>query len=260
MILCLDIGNSQIFGGVFKDDELALRFRYTSTNSTSSDQLGVFLRSVLRENSVAHEQIDHIAICSVVPSLDYSIRSACIKYFDQEPFVLQAGVKTGLRIKYHNPVEVGADRIANAIAATNHYPDKNLIIIDYGTATTYDAITANKDYLGGAILAGIRLSTEALQANTAKLSAVEIIKPKSVVGRSTTENIQSGIYYNQLATLQVLTQRITDEVFDGTQPYIIGTGGFAHLFENEGIFSTIEPNLVLHGLRHALALNHKKQK
>ena len=137
MILCIDVGNSHIYGGVFDEDEIKLRFRHTSKVSTS-DELGIFLKSVLRENNCSPEKIKKIGICSVVPQLDYSLRSACVKYFSSEPFLLQAGVKTGLNIKYRNPLEVGADRIANAIAATHSYPNQNIIVIDFGTAKDLD--------------------------------------------------------------------------------------------------------------------------
>jgi len=255
MILCLDVGNSQIFGGVFVDDQLQLRFRHDTTVSSTSDQLGIFLINVLRENGLDKKNVKKIAICSVVPSLDYSLRAACIKYFDHDPFMLQAGVKTGLKIKYHNPLEVGADRIANAIAAVATYPKENIIVIDFGTATTFCTITKEKEYLGGAILAGMKLSMNALQNNTAKLFSVEIIKPTSVVGKTTVENIQAGLYYGQLGMLREFTRRITDEFFRDQKPIIIGTGGFSYLFEQEGIFTTVMPDLVLQGLRQVLSYN-----
>lgn len=255
MILCLDVGNSHIFGGVFVDNQIELRFRHVTSHNTTSDQLGIFLKSVLQENNIPSNKIKDIAICSVVPHIDYSLRSACIKYFDIEPFILQAGVKTGLKIKYRNPLEVGADRIANAIAAISRYPKKDIIVIDFGTATTFCAITAEKDYLGGAILAGMRLSMNALQNSTAKLSAVEIVKPTAVVGRSTMENLQSGLYYGQLGVVREMTQRMMTEVFHKQKPILIGTGGFAHLFSEENIFTAIMPDLVLDGLRLALMAN-----
>ncbi|TAL62782.1 MAG: type III pantothenate kinase, partial [Legionella sp.] len=197
MILCIDVGNSHIYGGVIEGEEIKLRFRLSSIMSTS-DELGIFLKSVLRENHCSPEAIKQIGICSVVPQLDYSLRSACVKYFGIDPFLLQAGVKTGLNIKYRNPLEVGADRIANAIAATHSFPNQNVIVIDFGTATTFCVINDKKEYLGGAILPGVRLSVEALSKNTAKLPSVEIVKVENTVGRSTTESIQSGIFYGAL--------------------------------------------------------------
>ncbi len=255
MILCLDIGNSQVFGGVFAEDKIQLRFRYPTQRSTTSDQLGIFLKHVLRENSVDCKAVKQIAICSVVPSMDYSLRSACIKYFHIDPFMLQAGVKTGLKIKYRNPLEVGADRIADAIAAYKQFPQQNIIVIDMGTATTFSAISQDKEYLGGAILPGIRLSMESLSNNTAKLFTVEIVRPEAVVGRSTMESIQAGLYYSQLGAIREITQCLTQEVFANQKPLLIGTGGFAYLFEEEKIFDAIIPDLILQGLKFALEMN-----
>lgn len=255
MILCLDVGNTHVYGGVFTGDKIRLRFRYTTSSGTTSDQLGIFLKSVLRENGLDCSLIHKIAICSVVPFLDYSIRSACIKYFDLEPFILQAGVKTGLQIKYRNPLEVGADRIANAIAATTLYPEKDLILVDFGTATTYCGVTADKQYIGGVIQAGMRLSIDALEQNTAKLSSVEIVRPEAILGRSTAESIQSGLYFGQMAATKHIIKQLKQECFTRADPLVIGTGGFAHLFEHEELFNSIEPDLVLHGLRLALEMN-----
>lgn len=254
MILCIDVGNSHIYGGVFDGDEIKLRFRHTSKASTS-DELGIFLKSVLRENGCSPSDIKKIGICSVVPQVDYSLRSACVKYFATEPFMLQAGVKTGLNIKYRNPVEVGADRIANAIAATSSFANQNLIIIDFGTATTFCVVTAQKSYLGGAILPGVRLSVEALSQNTAKLPSVEILKIDNAVGRSTIESIQSGVYYGVLGACRELISRINAEAFAGESSLVLATGGFASLFDNQGLFDHLVPDLVLQGIRIAASLN-----
>ena len=148
MILCLDVGNSQIYGGVFSDGKLLLRFRRNSRTGASSDEIGIFLRSVLRENDLEPKSVTQIALCTVVPEVLHSLRNACTKYFNLTPFNLQAGVKTGLKIRYKNPLEVGADRIANAIAGMHLYPQQNLMIVDFGTATTFCAISADKEYLG----------------------------------------------------------------------------------------------------------------
>ncbi len=255
MILCLDVGNTQVYGGLFKDDKIQLRFRYDSKSGYSSDQHGIFLKSILRENNIDCSKVQHIAICSVVPNIDYSLRAACIKYFGLNPFFLQAGAKTGIEIHYDNPIDLGADRLANAIAAVNTYPNQNLIIVDFGTATTICAISAKAEYLGGVILAGIQLSMNALQSNTAKLFPVEIVQPKSVIGQTTTASIQSGLYYSQLATVKEVTNHICGNEFSAQAPVIIGTGGFASLFERQNIFSLIAPDLVLHGLHIALKIN-----
>jgi len=255
MILTLDVGNSQIFGGVFRDRELIVRFRKPSRPQTSADELGLFLRAVLRENGQDPAAIEQIVFCSVVPDVIYSLRSCCRKYFGLDPFILRAGVKTGLKISYRNPLEVGADRIANAIAATHLYPDRNVIVIDFGTATTFDVVRSGRDYLGGVILPGLRISMEALEKNTARLPNVEIAPPPQVVGRSTIEAIQSGLYFGNRAAVRGLTQEIRQEAFGGGPALVIGTGGFSRLFERETLFDVVLPDLILVGLERALALN-----
>lgn len=256
MILTLDVGNSQIYGGVFdKNEKMKLSFRKNSKQGSSSDEVGLFLRNVLRENGIAPEKVEQIAICSVVPDVVYSLKGACKKYFDINPFLLQAGVKTGLKIKYRNPLEVGADRIANSIAASQIYPDKNLIIIDLGTATTFCAVSKNKEYLGGSIASGLRLCMESLEAKTSKLPTVEILQMKEALGTTTVESIQSGLYYGHLGMMKELSQRLKNECFKEGKTFIIGTGGFSHLFEKEKIFDVIIPDLVLKGLLHSLNMN-----
>lgn len=255
MILALDVGNSQMYGGVFVDGELRLRFRKTSKEASSSDEFGVFLRNVLRENGIDPKEVTQIGICSVVPNVIYSLRRACEKYFDQTPFVLQPGVKTGLKIKYHNPTEVGADRIANSIAGVSLYPQKNMIIVDLGTATTFCAVTAQKEYLGGTIVAGMKLNVDALESKTAKLPSVEIVAPQRALGQNTVESIQSGLYYGHLGQMREITSRLSAECFNNEKPFVIGTGGFSVLFEREKIFDVIQPDLVLKGLLNAMAMN-----
>lgn len=255
MILALDVGNSQIFGGVFHDGELTIRFRKQSRPPTSSDELGLFLRSVLRENGGDPSSVEQIAVCSVVPELIYSLRSCCRKYFGLDPFILQAGAKTGLKIRYRNPLEVGPDRIANAIAATRLYPGRNVIVVDFGTATTFDAVSASRDFLGGIIVPGLRISMEALEKNTARLPNVEIVPPAELIGRSTVECIQSGLYFGNRAVVQELTRQMRSETFRGEPVLVIGTGGFSRLFEREKLFDAVHPDLILVGLEHALSLN-----
>lgn len=254
MLLCIDVGNSHIYGGAFQADSILLRFRLTSKLCTS-DELGIFLKSVLRENNCDPDAIQHIGICSVVNQIDYSLRSACLKYFNIDPFFLQAGVKTGLNIKYRNPHEVGADRIANAIAASQLYPGQPIIVIDYGTATTFCAITANKLYMGGVILPGVRLSVEALSHNTAKLPLVEIVKCDQVVGRSTIESIQSGIFFGAVGACKEIIQQMKTQLFPKDDVIVLATGGFAGLFEGQGIYHYLLPDLVLDGIRFAVQMN-----
>lgn len=259
MILTLDVGNSQIYGGVFDKDKMKVSFRQSSQTGSSSDQMGIFLRNALRENDVEPKKVTQIAICSVVPDVIYSLKGACKKYFNIDPFVLQAGVKTGLKIKYLNPGEVGADRISNSIAAIKAYPKKNIIIVDLGTATTFCAISKEKDYLGGSIMAGLKLCMEALESRTAKLPTVEIVQMKKALGRATVESIQSGLYYGHVGMIRELCARLQEECFPKEKPFVIGTGGFAYLFEKEKIFDVIIPDLVLKGLIEAVSLNDPKE-
>lgn len=255
MILCLDVGNSHIFGGVFEGEQLRLTFRKASVGRSSSDEFGLFFRSVLRENGFDPEAVDNVALCSVVPELVYSLSASVRKYFDLQPFILKAGVKTGLKILYRNPLEVGSDRIANAIAAIGLYPDEDLLIVDLGTATTVDAVSAGGDYLGGVIIPGLRLSMEALDQGTARLSSVEILQPQHCLGRTTATSIQSGLYYGHLGALRLIMENVAAEAFDGRRPKVIATGGFASLFADDGLYDENVPDLVLRGLLTALVMN-----
>lgn len=255
MILCLDIGNTQIFGGVFDHDKLRLRFRRNSRTGASSDEIGVFLRSVLRENDIDPRSVTQVALCTVVPEVLHSVKNACAKYFNLNPFILQAGVKTGLKVRYKNPLEVGPDRIATAIAGTQLYPNQNLLIIDFGTATTYCAVTNDKQYLGGIITAGVRISMEALESRTSRLPAVEIISPLTCLSQTTVESIQAGLYYGNIGQAKEIIARVQTEAFAGQRPKVIGTGGFASLFEKAGVFDEESPDLVLSGLHFALKMN-----
>lgn len=255
MLLSLDVGNSHIFGGVFLKNKLKTSFRHSTQAGATSDQFGIFLRNVLRENDIDPTEITAIAICSVVPAVNYSLSSACIKYFNIEPFFLRPGVKTGLKIKVKNPIEVGADRIANAIAATAQFPKKNIIVVSFGTATTFCATNENKEFIGGAIMPGLRTSMEALSTGTAKLAPVIIKEMQNALGTDTTSNIQAGLYYGQLGAFHEITRRITVEAYNNQPPLIIATGGFAQLYEKENIYTANIPDLPLHGLRIAYQLN-----
>ncbi len=255
MILGLDVGNSQIYCGVFDNERLILQFRRTSTVRSSSDELGIFLRGALRENGVDPNAIERVAACSVVPDFNYSLRACCQKYFNIEPMIMRPGIKTGLKIKYKDPKEVGADRIADAIGAIKLFPNRNLIVVDFGTATTVCAITREREFLGGNIVPGLRLAMDALESKTAQLPSVEIKPARSAIGRTTIESIQSGLYWSNVGMVKELVERITREVFEGDPPVVIGTGGFAHLFDREDLFDEVVPDLILTGLLEALHMN-----
>lgn len=255
MRLCVDIGNSQIYVGLFRGDSLVLRFRRVTERGASSDELGLFFRHAVRENGFEPADINALGFCSVVPDLNHAMVNASRRYFNIEPFVLRAGVKTGLKIRYKNPAEVGADRIAGAVGGVRRYPGQDIIIIDFGTATTIEAVTADRDYLGGAIVPGLGISMRALEQNTARLPKVEIVRLDRACGRSTVESIQSGLYWGHLGLIRELRDRIARECFGDANPVVIATGGFSGLLAGVGLFQDIHPDLVLEGIKIAQELN-----
>lgn len=255
MILCIDVGNSQILCGVYDGETLVTQFRRSSVARASSDELGVFMRSVLRENRIDPDGIRQIAMSSVVPDMIYSMRACCLKYFDIDPLVLRPGVKTALKILYRDPKEVGSDRIGDAMGAMKLHPDRNLVIVDFGTATTFTAVTREREFLGGLIMPGVRIAIEALASRTAQLPSVEIVPAQTVIGRSTVESIQNGLYWSNVGMVREITGRIAAEAFGDEQPLRLATGGFSHLFDGQGLFDAVHPDLILVGLREALLLN-----
>ena len=258
MKLCLDVGNSHIYGGVYEEGRALLTFRKASRSGSSSDEYGLFFRNVLRETGIDPNQVVEIALCSVVPAVSSGISAACQKYFDIRPFIQKAGVKTGLKIQYRNPLEVGADRIANAIAGVDLFPGQNLIILDLGTATTVCAVGKDRSYRGGVILPGLKMSMQALESGTSKLGSVEINRKEVCLGRTTTSSIQSGLYFGHLGALREIMQRIQQEEFEDKRPKVISTGGFAALFDGTGLFDHAVQDLVLRGLLAVLELNAAK--
>jgi type III pantothenate kinase len=257
MLLCLDVGNTQIFGGIFEKNKILLTFRNATNSRATSDQLGVFLKSVIKENNFDPKKIKAVAISSVVPSIDYSLRSACLKYFSLDPFFLSPIGTNGIIIKFKEPNTVGSDIIAGCIAAGKKFPKKDLIIVDLGTATTIVALTKNQEFLGGTILAGIRITMDALKNNAAKLFPVEIIKPEEKIGTSTASAIQLGIYYGHLGAMQKIIALAQSNFSLPQKALVIATGGFVHLFEKEKIFDHIIPDLVLEGIKIAWEINKK---
>lgn len=255
-LLCLDIGNTHIYGGLFEGNVLRYPFRYASNHTCTSDEFGLFLKTYLRELQI-EISISAVAYCTVVPSLEYTIHAAFIKYFSLTPFVLQPGIQTGLQVHYTYPQEIGNDRIANAIAAHHLFPHHDLIVIDLGSTTTCEIITQSGIFLGGVIFPGIKTQMESLSEKTAQLPTVRIQKPTEIVGKNTISNIQSGLYYGHRGALREIRDHVTEEVFQGRRPFVIGTGGFAHLFEQDDLFDTLVPDLVLQGLRIAY-LNRAK--
>ena len=187
--------------------------------------------------------------------MDYSITSACIKYFKQIPLQLKAGIKTGIHLRVKNPLEVGADRIATTVAATHGFPDRNIILVDFGTASTVSVIDKTHAFLGGTIMPGMKTAMAALCGNTNQLPTVDLITMTNALAKCTQSNIQSGLYFGQLGAMKEIISRITNEVFSDDKPVVIGTGGFAHLFKDTGLFDVLLPDLVLHGLSHITEKN-----
>lgn len=264
MLLAVDVGNTTIQCGLFEGEKLALQFRRSTNPKLSSDELGLFFRDVLALNNFDYKSVERIACCSVVPAINHSLSNCFRKYFSKEALFIAAGIKTGLKIKYANPREIGADRIAGAIgavhaAASADSSDKNvgrnLIVVDMGTATTVDVITKNNEYLGGAILPGASMSVHALSEGTAQLPSVEVVQPKNVCGSSTIEAIQSGVFYGQAGAIRELVSKMEEKVFGGERAFVIGTGGFSRSFEGAGLFDLVLPDLVLQGLKVALDIN-----
>lgn len=256
MVLCLHVGNTQITGGLFEGERLRFQFRKISQTRMSADELGLFLTQVTAARGFDPASVRRISLCSVVPEATAALRRACEGYFDVTPFVLQAGVKTGMKIAYRNPLEVGTDRIAAAMAAIHAFPGKNLIVASFGTATTFCALRGDKTYLGGAIMPGVRVSLESLVSSAAKLSSVEIAAPSAPVGRSTAECLQAGLFFGQIGMAREMIRRIGETAFEeGHPPLVIASGEFADLFEPEGMFDAVMPELVLKGLYLALLMN-----
>ena len=258
MLLTVDVGNTTIQCGLFEGEKLALQFRRSTNSKLSSDELGLFFRDVLALNNFDYKAVERIACCSVVPAINHSLSNCFRKYFFKEALFIQAGIKTGLKIKYANPREIGADRIAGAIgavhAAASSGGAKNLIVVDMGTATTVDVITKNNEYLGGAILPGASMSVHALSEGTAQLPSVEVVQPKNVCGSSTIEAIQSGVFYGQAGAIRELVSKMEEKVFGGERAFVIGTGGFSRSFESAGLFDLVLPDFVLQGLKVALVM------
>ncbi|NDV62430.1 type III pantothenate kinase [Puniceicoccales bacterium CK1056] len=255
MILCFDIGNTDIYGGVCEGRELVAEFRKANHFHPSADEFGVFVRQILSSKGVKLESLKAVAVASVVPDCIGMVREAARSYLGIDPLILKAGVKTGLKIRTNNPSEVGADRIANAIAAVELYPAMDRIVVDMGTATTFCAINQKDEYLGGVICAGMGLSMKALAQNTAKLPYVDLVRPGNCLGKTTVESIQNGLYFSHLGLIREVVGRLKEEAFEGREPVVIGTGGHAGFFREESLLSAYVPDLVLRGLCRAVELN-----
>jgi type III pantothenate kinase len=246
MILVLDTGNTNIVLGVYHSDELIHHWRMETDRYKTEDEYGMQVKALFNHAGIDFSQIHGIIISSVVPSIMFSLERMCQKYFGLKPLIVGPGVKTGLNIKYENPREVGADRIVNAVAAIEEYGPP-LIIVDFGTATTYCYINEKSDYMGGAIAPGIGISTEALFTKASKLPRIELTKPESVVGKNTISAMQAGIVFGYVGQVEGIVTRMKAQ--SKLQPTVIATGGMANLIAAEStVIDKIDPYLTLKGL------------
>ena len=251
MILVLDVGNTNIVVGVYDGSKLVCDWRLSTDFRKTADEYGVQVTQLFFQNKLELSDVEGVIISSVVPSIMYSVEHMIRKYFKLDPIVVGPGVKTGINIKYDNPKEVGADRIVNAVAAHESY-SRPLIIIDFGTATTFCAIRKNGDYLGGTICPGIKISSDALFERAAKLPRVELIKPTAVICKNTVTSMQAGIIFGYIGQVEYIVAKMKKEMEDlgEVNPLVVATGGFAKLISSEAkCVDKIDPNLTLEGLR-----------
>lgn len=246
MLLVFDVGNTNIVLGVYDGDKLLYHWRISTDRQKTADEYGVLIKSLFDHRGIGLADVKAAIISSVVPPLMAPLSRMCQRYFGVEPLVVGPGIKTGMSIKYENPREVGADRIVNAIAAFERYGGP-VIVVDFGTATTFCAIDKNGDYLGGAIAPGIGISTEALFQRAAKLPRIELVKPRTVICRNTVASMQSGIIFGFVGQVDEIVRRMRAEL--GEAGVVVATGGLANLIAQESsTIDKVEPFLTLEGL------------
>ncbi|WEK54299.1 MAG: type III pantothenate kinase [Candidatus Cohnella colombiensis] len=247
MILVVDVGNTNIVLGLYEDKNLTYNWRLSTNRSSTVDEYGILIHSLFQIAGVRAEQIEGVILSSVVPPIMNVLEELFVKYVGREPLIVGPGIKTGLNIRYENPREVGADRIVNAVAGIEHYGTP-LVIVDFGTATTFDYIDASGAYLGGAIVPGVGISTEALYQRASKLPRIELAKPRSIIGRNTVAAMQSGIIFGYAGQVDGIVRRICKEF--NVKPRVVATGGLAELIAGESeTIETVDPLLTLEGLR-----------
>ncbi len=247
MLLVLDVGNTNTVLGVFQERQLRAHWRVTTNRTQTVDEYGVLFRNLFAMGGIDLEPLTGIVVSSVVPPLDSVLHEVCEKYFRTKPLFIEPGVKTGMPVLYENPSEVGADRIVNAVAAFEKYGGP-CIAVDFGTATTFDCISAKGEYMGGVICPGLGISAEALFSRTARLPRIDIRKPANVIGTNTVASMQSGLFYGYLSLVDGIIQRLLDEM--GKVPNIVATGGLAPLIgEHSRYIKNVDDLLTLEGLR-----------
>ena len=247
MILVIDIGNTTMEFGIYDGESLIGVFRLGSKREITSDEVGLFVTQFFEYKRLPIEKVESVIISSVVPQINYSVCSAVRKYFDLEPLVIGENIFCNMPNLYENPKEVGADRIVDSYAAFKKYGGP-LIIVDFGTATTCEAVSESGEYLGGIIYPGIKTSMDALYEKAAKLPKIEIIKPEFALGKNTVSSMQSGAYYGYLGAIEKMVENLKACV--GKTAKVVATGGFARLFAEEtGLFDYIDQRLPLEGIK-----------
>lgn len=256
MLLVIDVGNTNIKLGVYDKDELIQSWRLSVKVARTADELGISLNSLLKTKGLSFDNIDGIIMSSVQPSLNYTVEHACEYYMGQKPIMVGPGVKTGINIKYVNPQEVGADRIVNSVAAYKLYGGP-CIVVDFGTATTFNLISEKGEFVGGCIAPGIKTSLEALVKNASKLTNVELVKTKTCIGKTTVSNMQAGIVYGFTGLVKYLLENLKkDSGYDNIK--VIFTGGLSELIvdvDKSIEIHKIDRYLTLKGLKIIYDLN-----
>jgi type III pantothenate kinase len=253
MLLTIDIGNTNLTIGLYEADQLTSHWRLATDHNRMPDEYGLQILGLLTHAGRAPADLKGISLASVVPPLTGRVTQACREYLKQEPLVVDTGVKTGVRIRYEDPKSVGADRVCDAAAVMRFYGGP-ACVIDFGTATTFNAVTKEGDYLGGAITAGVNLAAEALYTHAAKLPRIDLQRPPSVIGRNTTHAMQSGLLFGYVSMVEGMVERFRKEL--GDEMKVIATGGLAEGIAKETpVIQHIAPWLTLDGLRIIWELN-----
>ncbi len=253
MLLAVDIGNTTIQAGLFSDGELRSTWRLATDHDRLADEYGVLLAALLRAEAQPVEEVDGAIISSVVPPLVPVLQEVCRRYFQTEPLVVGRGLRTGLRIRYEPPDAVGADRIADAVAALQRHGPPPLIVVDFGTATVFDAIDANGDYVGGAISPGVGVAAQALFERASRLARVDLVRPATAIGRTTEAAVQSGILFGYVGLVEGVVSRFKAELGGGR---VVATGGWARRIADEtSVLDVVDADLTLHGLQLLYAMN-----
>lgn len=257
MLLAIDVGNTNIKLGVFDGNELIDSWRMSVKVTRTADEFGISMRSLFATRNMEFSDIDGIIMSSVSPSINYTVEHACQYYLGLKPMIVGVGIKTGLNIRYSNPHELGSDRIVNSVAAYKLYGGA-CIVIDFGTATTFNVISENGDFLGGVIAPGIKSSLESLYTDTAKLMRVELNKPEKIICKNTVSNIQAGTIYGFTGLVDYIIRNMKKEL--GVENVkVVATGGLSELIEDKGneIFDIKDRYLTLKGLRLLYEMNTK---